>query len=168
MKKGNTLLGFVVITFLTFIFFSCHNTSKNENNEKIETIITEEAFIGVQQLINEATRYNTLYGEEARQSLSERNPMPNVKQDVDTTNRMYVFEYIWFEDLQDMDKLNHAGGMRAVLQEMSSSPQSFNFMKLLVQEGYGIRFNVEGSKSGKKVSNEVSAQEVKDLVDITK
>lgn len=56
--------------------------------------------------------------------------------------------------------------MGAVLQEMANTPSSLNFMKLLVEEGYGIRFDVEGSNSHKNVSNSINSSEIAQMVEL--
>lgn len=163
------------ITALTLLFivslsFSSCSEKKEANNNVSEAsaeLIEEPSINGVSRLINEATRYNSLYADEVKASLSEQNPMPNIHQNVDTIGKMYEFDYIWYEKLSPMENLNHEAGMRNVLNEMTKSPQSKNFMMILADEGYGIRFNVEGSISGKKVSNEVSNNEIKDLISLT-
>lgn len=54
--------------------------------------------------------------------------------------------------------------MRNVVVEMSNNPQSLNFMKLLVEEGYGIRFTVEGRNTHTTVSNEISSSDIADMI----
>lgn len=158
-----------LLFILSLSFFSC-SEKKEPNNNVSETsaeLIEEPCINGVSRLVIEATKYNSLYADEVKASLSEQNPMPNIHQNVDTISKMYEFDYIWYEKLSPMEKLNHEAGMRNVLDEMTKSPQSKNFMMILADEGYGIRFNVEGSISGKKVSNEVSNSEIKDLISLT-
>lgn len=160
------------ISFLTFLsfallsFLSCNDKRDNKEYSTSDEVV-EQPISGVERLVNEATKYNSLYGDEAKASISENNPMPNVHQKVDTISKMYEFDYIWYEQLSPMEKLNHEAGMRNVLNEMTKSIQSRNFMKILAEEGYGIRFNVMGNISGKKVSNEVTPDDIKDLITLS-
>lgn len=163
---------FIALILITISFCACNNstsTSKiNEDTISIENYnIEDESMSGVDQLNNIARQYNIMHGDEERASLSEQNPMPNVKQEVDEKDKMFVFYYIWNENVAPMESLNHEGGMRGVLTEMSNSPQSMNFMKILAQEGYGIRFVVNGSKTNKESVNEASADEIKEMIELT-
>jgi len=117
---------------------------------------------GVERLKQEASNYNTY----SAQTLSDQNPMPNVRQQVDEMGKMYVFEYIWNENIGDINSLNHEAGMRNVIVEMSNNPQSLNFIKLLVAEGYGIRFTVVGSNTHTTVTNEISSSDIADMVSL--
>ena len=97
----------------------------------------------------------------------EQPPIPNLKQGVYEKDKMFVFYYIWNENVAPMESLNYEGGMRDVLTEMSNSPQSMNFMKILAQEDSGIRFVVNGSKTNNKSDNEASADEIKEMIELT-
>lgn len=143
----------------TLALNSCNSSTSNSSstNESEQTLIE---MTGVERLKQEAANYNTY----SAQTLSDQNPMPNVRQQVDETGKMYVFEYIWNENIGDINSLNHEAGMRNVVIEMSNNPQSLNFMKLLVEEGYGIRFTVEGCNTHTTVSNEISSSDIADMI----
>lgn len=163
----NTLNKILLLFSISLALFSCNEKKPSAQTSAVAEDVIEKDVSGVDRLKDEASKYNSLYAGEARASLSENNPMPNIHQDIDTINKMYVFDYIWYEPLSPIDNLDHKAGMRNVLNEMSKNPQPKNFMQLLANEGYGIRFNVEGSESGKKVTNEVSTEEIKKLISLS-
>lgn len=166
MKILSSLI--IIIELLCFVACgSSSQTTLREDSISSEEVIVEDSQSGVDQLKNIAMSFNIMNAEEQRASLSEQNPMPNIKQEVDEKDKMFVFYYIWNENVAPMESLNHEAGMRRVMTEMSNNPQSMNFMKILAQEGYGIRFVVNGSKTNKESINEASADEIKEMIELT-
>lgn len=156
------------VLILSVFLFLCVACGKKQASNPIESQVSDETttqimeVTGEDRLEQEAATYNRYNV----QTITPQNPMPNIRQEVDKTSKMYIFYYVWNEDVATMETLNHEAGMRAVLQEMANTPSSLNFMKLLVEEGYGIRFDVEGSNSHKNVSNSINSSEIAQMVEL--
>lgn len=127
-------------------------------------LIHSEPISVVDKLKEEAQLFNN----NNAQKLSKTNHMPCVRHVVDENSNLYVFEYLWDEEIAQVDNLNHESGMKEVLKEMASNPKSLVFMKLLIEANYGIMFRVEGSKTHKIVENKVSHKDIAALVKLAK
>lgn len=132
-------------------------TSFNYGND---TRPLNNQFNGVLQLRQLAENFNNTQ----TQKLSPSMLIANVSQHVDEEAKMYVFNYILNEDKVSIGQMNHESGMRAVLNEMASNQASKNFINLLVKENYGMRFVTVGSNSSLKVTNEVTARDIVELL----
>ena len=159
MKPKKLVIGLALIVLVCMALATCREKAGLGDKGLDPTDVEECGQAKVDEidaLVKEAEKYNSLYEENAKYSVSESSTMQCISQNVDKNSKMYEFNYIWNEEFQPIENLNHKKGMMAVLEVMANNPGSLKFMKLLVKNDYGIRFNVKGSISEKEISNELS------------
>ena len=179
MKKILENIGFALIALLATtlvvsniskIYLSEKEKCHNPNQAVAETVVTntnDDKNSGIARIKEAARVFNKSHSQTFDDS-----DMPCVHNKVDESSKLYIYEYLWNEDVCDISKLNqlnllnHEARMDIVLLEMKTNPESLEFMKLLAKENFEIVFKVEGNKTHKIIENKVSSAEIAKMIDL--
>ncbi len=151
----------VNLTTLALIMTACHNNDNGSQNIDSHPTNTHTANM---QYLQQTARNANLIAKEQTTSL----PIQISTSYIDTQDKMYVFTFICNEKILTIDKLDHKSGLKTVLAALIDNPQFLEFIKVLCEENYGIRFITQGSITKKVVINEVPATQIKSMLNTTR